>query len=58
MNIVYTNRREGEKRVHIEVDAAESASLVSGDADHTARLDALIAEADRRLNPTVSGSVL
>lgn len=51
MEIVYTNRRDGEKRVHIEVDAAEAASLADGSSGQVARLHSLIAEADHRLNP-------
>ncbi|MFD7516059.1 hypothetical protein ACFV85_14830 [Streptomyces niveus] len=51
MRIVYTNRRDGEKCVHLEIEAHEVAALVDGDPDHTARVGALLAEADRRLNP-------
>lgn len=52
MDIVYTNRTPGEKRVHIELTADEVAALVAGSGTtHSSRLRALIAEADRRLNP-------
>lgn len=51
MEIVYTNRRDGEKRVHIELDAEEVAALAAVSGTHSYRLRALIEEADRRLNP-------
>jgi hypothetical protein len=52
MEIVYTNRREGEKRVHIELDAEEVAALAAASGTHTHQLRLLIEEADQRLNPT------
>lgn len=51
MEIVYTNRRDGEKRVHIELDAEEVAALAAVSGTQTYRLRVLIEEADRRLNP-------
>ena len=50
MEIVYTNRRQGEERVHLELTAADLSSLASGDPTRTAELNALVAAADRRLN--------
>ncbi|MER7874849.1 hypothetical protein ABTY63_15000 [Streptomyces solisilvae] len=52
MEIVYTNRRPGEKRVHIEIDAEEAAGLAALGATHIYRLRVLLEEADRRLNPS------
>jgi hypothetical protein len=51
VEIVYTNRRDGEKRVHIELDAEEVAALAAVSGTHSYRLRVLFVEADRRLNP-------
>jgi hypothetical protein len=53
MDIVYTNRRDGEKRVHIELTDDEVAALSRKSPTHAYRLRVLIEEADRRLSSTV-----
>lgn len=55
MEIVYTNRRQGEARVHLELDAGETAALIRNDPAHKSALAALIADANRRLNPPPAG---
>ncbi|MFG2677006.1 hypothetical protein [Streptomyces sp. NPDC048445] len=51
MDIVYTNRRRDEARVHIEISAEDAAALAATSGPHSDRLRLLIEEADRRLNP-------
>lgn len=51
MEIVYTNRRANEERVHIELDAEEIAALAQGDPECINEFRGLVGEADRRLNP-------
>lgn len=55
MQIVYTNRVPGEQRVHIELTADDTAWLAGGSLTHTRQLQALIEEADHRLNPEPTG---
>ncbi|MCQ1575437.1 hypothetical protein [Streptomyces parvus] len=48
MTIVYTNRRTGEERVHVELDAAELTRIATGDPTTTQELHTLLAAAARR----------
>ncbi|MEV7654609.1 hypothetical protein AB0O39_10605 [Streptomyces anulatus] len=56
MTIVYTNRRTGEERVHVELDATELTRIATGDPATTQELHTLLATAARRF-PTTAGSL-
>ncbi|XCM28910.1 hypothetical protein ABXI76_05495 [Streptomyces parvus] len=56
MTIVYTNRRTGEERVHIELDAAELARIATGDPATTQELHTLLAAAATRFPTTPGGA--
>lgn len=55
MEIVYTNRRSGEERVHVELSAVETAKVSTGDPDVTEELRTLLEVAARRF-PTTAGT--
>ncbi|MET9550581.1 hypothetical protein ABZY36_35550 [Streptomyces sp. NPDC006627] len=48
MERIYINHRDGERRIHVEIDESEVHALAAGDDAATSRLRAICAEAGRR----------
>lgn len=56
MEIVYTNRRAGEERVHLELSASEVADLVAEDEPAVQELRRLLGSAATRFSRTGEAS--
>ncbi|MEU6768558.1 hypothetical protein ABZ916_39370 [Streptomyces sp. NPDC046853] len=48
MERIYTNHRDGERRIHVEIDEREVRALAAGDADAAEQLREVCADMARR----------